>query len=162
MAKAKKMLRLVAADRLDKDFIHRCEALHHSIDLQSSKPLPTFQARSEKHFCSQIAGPPTLSEVPYGVGGICATGKTPLVFIDRNVKIKFYQQKVLKDKLNLWATNHFGQTAFTLQQDWAPAHGAELTVALCNQLFPGAWDKDVWPSNSPDLNPLDFSIWSIL
>ena len=48
--------------------------------------------------------------------GICATGKTPLVFIDRNVKInaQVYQQKVLKDKLKPWATNHFGQTGFTL------------------------------------------------
>jgi hypothetical protein len=22
--------------------------------------------------------------------------------------------------------------------------------------------KDIWPSNSPDLNPMDYSIWSIL
>ena len=95
---------------------------------------------------------------------ICATGKTPLVFIDRNVKINatVYQQKVLKDVLEPWAANHFGQTGFTLQQDWAPAHGARSTLALCNQLFPGYWGKDIWPSNSPDLNPVDFSVWSIL
>ncbi|RCN42122.1 hypothetical protein ANCCAN_11915 [Ancylostoma caninum] len=24
------------------------------------------------------------------------------------------------------------------------------------------WGKDVWPSNSPGLNPVDFSVWSIL
>ena len=24
------------------------------------------------------------------------------------------------------------------------------------------WKKDIWPSNSPDLNPMDYSIWSIL
>ena len=22
------------------------------------------------------------------------------------------------------------------------------------------WDKDLWPSNSPDLNPLDYYFWS--
>ncbi len=35
-------------------------------------------------------------------------------------------------------------------------------MALCKELFPAVWDKDIWPSNSPDLNPLDYSVWSIL
>ncbi|VDL71987.1 unnamed protein product [Nippostrongylus brasiliensis] len=26
----------------------------------------------------------------------------------------------------------------------------------------GYWTKGVWPSNSPDLNPMDFAVWSIL
>ncbi|QQP36298.1 Uncharacterized protein FKW44_021351 [Caligus rogercresseyi] len=24
------------------------------------------------------------------------------------------------------------------------------------------WPADMWPSSSPDLNPLDFSVWSVL
>lgn len=28
--------------------------------------------------------------------------------------------------------------------------------------FPGFRDKDVWPRNSPDLNPMDCSVWSTL
>ena len=35
-------------------------------------------------------------------------------------------------------------------------------MALCKELFPDVWDKGIWPSNSPDLNPLDYSVWSIL
>ncbi|TMS32477.1 hypothetical protein L596_000307 [Steinernema carpocapsae] len=27
---------------------------------------------------------------------------------------------------------------------------------------PVVWDKNIWPPHSPDLNPLDFSVWSIL
>uniref|UniRef100_A0A1I7XK25 DDE_3 domain-containing protein n=1 Tax=Heterorhabditis bacteriophora TaxID=37862 RepID=A0A1I7XK25_HETBA len=46
--------------------------------------------------------------------------------------------------------------------DWAPAHGNKTTVALCRQQFPDFWGKDIRPSNSPDLNPMDFAIWSIL
>lgn len=97
-------------------------------------------------------------------GGICATGKTPLVFIDRNVKINanVYQNVILRDVLHPWATEHFGENRFVLQQDWAPAHGAKTTIQLCEELFPGFWGKDVWPSNSPDLNPMDFSVWSIM
>ena len=26
----------------------------------------------------------------------------------------------------------------------------------------GFWDKSLWPSNSPDLNPLDYSVWSVV
>ena len=45
------------------------------------------------------------------------------------------------------------------QQDNAPAHTAKTTMN---------WIKEQgiriikWPSKSPDLNPLDFSIWSML
>ena len=37
--------------------------------------------------------------------GICAAGKTPLVFIDRNVKINtdVYQQVILRGSLQPWA-----------------------------------------------------------
>ena len=97
-------------------------------------------------------------------GGICATGKTSLVFIDRNVKInaEVYQNTILRGVLQPWAIEHFGENQFFLQQDWAPAHGAKTTIKACEELFPGFCGKDIWPSNSPDLNPLDFSIWSIM
>lgn len=51
--------------------------------------------------------------------GISAAGKTPLVFIDRNVKINAisYQQSVLQDVLQPWALQNFGENGFMLQQD---------------------------------------------
>jgi len=96
--------------------------------------------------------------------GICATGKTPIVFIDRNVKINaaYYQQQILRDAFHPWAKQHFEGNNFTLQQDWAPAHSAKSTINVCNELFSGFWSKEIWPSNSPDLNPMDYSVWSIL
>ncbi|EYC18963.1 hypothetical protein Y032_0026g1482 [Ancylostoma ceylanicum] len=39
-----------------------------------------------------------------------------------------------------------------------PAHGARLTVAFLDVHVPGYSTKDEWPSNSFDLNPLDFSV----
>lgn len=27
--------------------------------------------------------------------------------------------------------------------------------------IPAFWNKDQWPPNSPDLNPMDYSIWGI-
>ena len=161
---AKRMVRLVANGRLERilftdEKIFSIQPLHNH---QNHRQLlkrglkNTFVANLmvRKHF-------PTSIMVS---GGICATGKTPLVFLERSVKIKAenYQQLVLKDVLKPWATNHFGQAGFSLQQDWAPAHGAHSTLNLCKKLFPGFWDKTIWPSNSPDLNPFDYSVWAIL
>jgi len=52
-------------------------------------------------------------------GGICATGKTPLVFVDKGAKVNasYYQEKILHGALLPWAHQHFGQTQWTLQQD---------------------------------------------
>ena len=96
--------------------------------------------------------------------GICSSGKTPLVFIDQGVKInaRLYQEQVLKSVLVPWALTHYGKKHWSLQQDWAPAHKAKTTMALCQRLFPDPWSMDIWPSSSPDLNPMDFSVWSIL
>uniref|UniRef100_A0A8R1IP00 HTH luxR-type domain-containing protein n=1 Tax=Caenorhabditis japonica TaxID=281687 RepID=A0A8R1IP00_CAEJA len=49
--------------------------------------------------------------------GITATGKTPLVFIERNVKInsEVYQKIVLMDNLLPWVTQHFAGGPFILQ-----------------------------------------------
>uniref|UniRef100_A0A8R1IEZ3 HTH luxR-type domain-containing protein n=1 Tax=Caenorhabditis japonica TaxID=281687 RepID=A0A8R1IEZ3_CAEJA len=92
------------------------------------------------------------------------TGKTPLVFIERNVKInsEVYQKIVLMDNLLPWVTQHFAGGPFILQQDWAPSHGSRSTLAVLEAHFPGFLDKNLWPASSPDLNPMDFSVWGML
>ena len=48
------------------------------------------------------------------------------------------------------------------QQDWAPAHGAKTTIRFLETEISSFLTKDLWPANSPDLNPLDFSIWGFM
>ena len=56
------------------------------------------------------------------------------------------------------------------QEDGAPGHKAEETRNLVKDIFPECIDVDIspqrnngeWPPNSPDLNVLDYSLWSIL
>ena len=48
---------------------------------------------------------------------------------------------------------------FTFQQDGAPAHTDHHTQTWCKDHFWDFWPKSRWPPNSPDLNPLDYSIW---
>ena len=45
------------------------------------------------------------------------------------------------------------------QQDNAALHTHILAQQWCQDHFPMFIDKDHWPPNSPDLNPLDYCIW---
>ena len=43
-------------------------------------------------------------------GGVCTSGKTPLIFIDQDVKVnqEVYQRKILGGVLLPWSQQHFG------------------------------------------------------
>ena len=47
-------------------------------------------------------------------------------------------------------------------QDKAPCHAAKTVQAHLAAIFPRFIPNDRMPPNSPDLNPLDYSIWSLL
>ncbi len=49
-----------------------------------------------------------------------------------------------------------------LQQDGAPAHTANVSQAWFRSELPDFISKDEWPPSSPDLNPMDFCVWSVL
>ncbi len=48
------------------------------------------------------------------------------------------------------------------QQDSAPAHRARQTIELLHRETPDFIAPDIWPPNSPDLNPVDYRIWGLL
>jgi hypothetical protein len=48
------------------------------------------------------------------------------------------------------------------QQDGASAHTAKKTQEWCHNNFHSFIPAEKWPPNSPDLNPLDYSIWTEL
>ena len=51
---------------------------------------------------------------------------------------------------------------YVFQQDSAPAHRARLTVELLRRETPDFIAPDMWPPNSPDLNPVDYRIWGLM
>ena len=50
----------------------------------------------------------------------------------------------------------------TLHMDWAPSHGSRSTLSYLTRSHIRFWGKDVYPSVSPELNPLDFSVFAQL
>src|ERR1700733_11675772 len=51
---------------------------------------------------------------------------------------------------------------FVFQQDSAPAHNARLAQDWLNVNCGGFIEKDQWPPNSLDLNPLDYHVWGAM
>lgn len=52
------------------------------------------------------------------------------------------------------------------QHDGAPAHTANATVEVLQELFPnryiGKGRAIAWPARSPDLTPLYYTLWSVV
>ena len=93
---------------------------------------------------------------------ITSTSKSLHMFIDQEVKInQECQNKILISTLAPWAARVFGKTYWTFRQDSTPSHGAQKTQDWIRSHVPDFISRQGWPSYSPDLNPIDYSVWSI-
>uniref|UniRef100_A0A914DG88 Tc1-like transposase DDE domain-containing protein n=1 Tax=Acrobeloides nanus TaxID=290746 RepID=A0A914DG88_9BILA len=128
-----------------------------------------FNAQNDRRYAESAPNPEERDVVwtqkPKSVmvwAAVCATGKSPLVFIPQGVKINQQAyREMLYEHFLPWAREHFGED-WAFQQDSAPAHFARDTQAMLAEECPDFITNDQWPPSSPDLNPLDYLVWSIL
>lgn len=89
--------------------------------------------------------------------------KMPLIFVEEGLKVnKDVYLNMLQSQVLPWFQNEYRNKPYVFTQDGAPAHTARIVQQWCTENFSGFWSKDMWPPSSPDINPLDFSLWSIL
>lgn len=110
--------------------------------------------------------------------GVGYNAKAPLIFVKSGLKIDtdLYRREILKP-VKRWAIEHYGVDEngywndWTFQQDSAPSHASFKenpekfkipTQKWLDENFSDFITKDEWPATSPDLNVLDYCIWSII
>ena len=87
-----------------------------------------------------------------------------MVFIESGVRINthYYIENVLKLVVKVHAERMYPNRNWTFQQDSAPAHRAKFTQDWFRSNLSNFIPTSKWPPYSPDLNPMDYSIWGIL
>ena len=98
------------------------------------------------------------------LGVVASDGKKmPPIWFDGNTRVgqKEYLE-VMRDKVKPWVDANYPDGDCVWQQDGAPCHTANKVQDWCRQNLPGFWDKSLWPPSSPDLNPLDYGVWSVV
>jgi len=78
-----------------------------------------------------------------------------------NVDSAYYRDILLLQQM-LPSVRQIAGNLFVFQQDSAPAHRARATVEYLRQVTPEFISPDLWPPNSPDLNPVDYRVWGCL
>ena len=92
-------------------------------------------------------------------------GKTSLYLIEQGVRVnsEYYCDGVLSQLIPDMIALSGGN--FIFQQDGARSHTSRHTIRYIDEHLPDSADlllPEDWPPHSPDLNPLDYSIWSSL
>ena len=98
------------------------------------------------------------------LGVVASNGKKcPPVFIPQNERVNADAYiKLLTKHVLPWIKRTFPDGNYVWQQDGAPCHTAKKTQEFLKENLTNFWGKDMWPPNSPDLNPLDYSIWAYM
>ena len=91
--------------------------------------------------------------------GISQLGKTSLFVLEPGAKVngQYYRDELLAKMIPEMDAISGGDYIF--QQDGARAHTAKDTIKYIKDNMPDYIPPEMWPPNSPDLNPVDYGIW---
>ena len=91
--------------------------------------------------------------------GVTANSRTNLIFVPNGVKIN---SEILETEIKNAGHRHFENQDWIFQQDSAPAHASKSTQSWLRGQNIEFLSNSKWPQSSPDLNPLDYSVWANL
>ncbi len=95
---------------------------------------------------------------------LSSEGKCSLLFVQVSVKLHKdrYQREILQKIVKPVGQWIFKNQQWTFQPDSAPAHRAKINQTWCGVNLPDFIRSSEWPPSSPNLSPLDYSVWGIL
>src|SRR6218665_3274490 len=110
--------------------------------------------RERQHFSRNVMVSVAISKM----------GKSRIVVIEPGAKVnsQYYCRNVLGDGLLPGIRAICQHHTRPLQQDGAPSHTAKNTVEYRRRENISFIEPDMWPPNSPDLNPVDYAVWGAL
>lgn len=84
-------------------------------------------------------------------------------FFERHLKVNAdIYINVLETFVKPWMDEVAAGRQYVFQQDSAPAHKARKTQAWLYANLPYHWSPDLYPTSSPDCNPLDYYLWGVV
>ena len=95
---------------------------------------------------------------------VSKVGKSSIFFVEPGAKVNgaYYHKKLLASMIPK-IDRLTGYQPYVFMQDGARSHTANETVRFLNQQRNlTLLQPNMWPPNSPDLNPVDYCIWSAL
>jgi len=95
---------------------------------------------------------------------VSSLGASNIHVLEPGVKINgvYYHDVVLRQMLLSDIRAASGSEFFVFQQVSVPSHRVKDTAALLDQDTPDFIPPALWPHNSPKLNPVDYTVWSVL
>ncbi|QQP50248.1 Transposable element tcb2 transposase [Caligus rogercresseyi] len=96
------------------------------------------------------------------LGVVGSDGKTiPPIWIKGNLNASMYKH-ILAHQVFPALDATYGQGNWVWTQDGAPSHTSDAVqkYIISKLSSKGFWSKEMWPPSSPNLNPLDYFVWT--
>jgi transposase len=137
-----------------------------TIKQHSNKQNDRIYAQSSKE-ASQLVDRVQRGHYPTSVmvwWGVSYEAVTEPYFCEKGIKTsaQVYQDTILEKVVKPLNITMFNIHVWSFQQDSAPGHKARSTQSWLEANVLDFIRAEDWPSSSPDLNPLDYDLWSIL
>ena len=103
---------------------------------------------------------PTFSSSLIVSVAVAKLGCTEMFFVEPGMKVygRYYRNVLLKNQM-LPVMRRIAGDMYVFQQDSALVHRARKTVQQLQQETPQFISPNLWPPNSPGLNPVENRIW---
>jgi len=166
LTRAKKLLRLYPQSAVDLIFFsdEKIVTVAPPVNLQNDRVyVPQSSKKRDVAADWLLRTCPMFSKSLMVSVAVCKPRCTELIFVQPGAKVNgtYYRDELLAKHM-LPAIRQIAGDHFIFQQDSAAAHRARDTVDFLRRSTPQFIIPDLWPPNSPDLNPVDYKIWGVM